>query len=126
LTLNAARRRSFRINIGEPLQRLDVAANEHLKISDACLGRNGELAAKRLAQHIEISREHTLGIRPMRRTAGRPAINPQANRWDHATSDGRMLSSLQKRPTIRNGLLTVLSLQDFDPVRAFLQPVTLK
>jgi hypothetical protein len=37
-----------------------------------------------------------------------------------------MLSSLQKRPTIRNGLLTVLSLQDFDPVRAFLQPVTLK
>jgi DNA-binding GntR family transcriptional regulator len=74
--LNAARLRLFRINIGEPLQRLDVAAKEHLKILDACLGRNAELAAKRLAQHIEISREHTLGIRPMRKTAGRPATNP--------------------------------------------------
>jgi CRP-like cAMP-binding protein len=37
-----------------------------------------------------------------------------------------MLSSLQKHPNIRNGLLTVLSLQDFDPVRTFLQPVALK
>ena len=75
--LNAARLRLFRINIGEPLQRLDVAAKEHLKILDACLSRNADLAAKRLAQHIEISREHTLGIRPMRKTAGRLPTDPR-------------------------------------------------
>jgi hypothetical protein len=31
-SLNAARVRLFRINIGEPLQRLDVAAKEHLEV----------------------------------------------------------------------------------------------
>lgn len=67
-SLNAARVRLFRISIGEPLQRLDVAADEHLEILDACLDRDVELAVTRLARHIEISREHTLGIRPMRRS----------------------------------------------------------
>jgi DNA-binding GntR family transcriptional regulator len=47
-------------------QRLDVAAKEHLGILDACLDHDVELAVTRLAKHIEISREHTLGIRPMR------------------------------------------------------------
>lgn len=64
--LNAARLRLFRINIGEPLQRLDVAAKEHLDILDACLKHDPDLAVARLAQHIEVSREHTLGLRPMR------------------------------------------------------------
>jgi DNA-binding GntR family transcriptional regulator len=64
--LNAARLRLFRINLGEPLARLDLAAGEHLEILDACARRDAPLAVKRLAQHIEISREHTLGIRPMR------------------------------------------------------------
>jgi DNA-binding GntR family transcriptional regulator len=73
--LNAARLRLFRINIGEPLERLEVAAKEHSKILDACLNRNPDLAVKRLTQHIEISREHTLGIRPMRKTVGRAAAN---------------------------------------------------
>jgi DNA-binding GntR family transcriptional regulator len=66
-SLNAARTRLFRINIGEPLLRLDVAAKEHLAILDACLKRDADLAARRLVEHIEVSREHTLGIRPMRR-----------------------------------------------------------
>jgi DNA-binding GntR family transcriptional regulator len=65
-SLNAARVRLFRINIGEPLQRLDLAAEEHLGILDACLEHDVELAVTRLARHIDISREHTLGIRPMR------------------------------------------------------------
>jgi DNA-binding GntR family transcriptional regulator len=65
-SLNAARLRLFRINIGEPLKRLDVAAREHLGILDACRKGNADLAASRLAKHIEISREHTLGLRPMR------------------------------------------------------------
>jgi DNA-binding GntR family transcriptional regulator len=69
--LNAARLRLFRINLGEPLERLDVAAKEHLEILDACQKRDPDLAAHRLAQHIEISREHTLGIRPMRSQASR-------------------------------------------------------
>jgi DNA-binding GntR family transcriptional regulator len=63
--LNAARLRLFRVNIGEPLQRLDIAAREHLEILDACRVRDAELAVTRLARHIEISREHTLGLRPM-------------------------------------------------------------
>jgi DNA-binding GntR family transcriptional regulator len=67
--LNAARLRLFRINLGEPLERLDTAAREHLDILDACLKRDSDLAIKRLVQHIEISREHTLGIRPMRSRA---------------------------------------------------------
>jgi CRP-like cAMP-binding protein len=37
-----------------------------------------------------------------------------------------MLSSLQKHLTIRNSFLATLSLPDFDPVRAFLQPVSLE
>jgi DNA-binding GntR family transcriptional regulator len=72
-SLNAARVRLFRISIGEPLQRLDVAAEEHLEILDACLDQDVELAVTRLARHIEISREHTLGIRPMRRNSGTAA-----------------------------------------------------
>ena len=64
-SLNAARLRLFRTGIGEPLQRLEVAAREHLEILNACLDRKPELAAERLAAHIEISREHTLGLRPM-------------------------------------------------------------
>ena len=72
-SLNAARVRLFRISIGEPLQRLDVAAGEHLEILDACLDRDVELAVTRLAKHIEISREHTLGIRPMRWSSGTTA-----------------------------------------------------
>ena len=68
-SLNAARVRLFRINIGEPLQRLEVAAKEHLGILDACLDRDVELAVTLLAKHIEISREHTLGIRPVRWSA---------------------------------------------------------
>jgi len=64
-SLNAARIRLFRSSIGEPLRRLDIAAKEHLKILDACLTHNVNLAARRLAEHINISREHTLGIRPM-------------------------------------------------------------
>jgi DNA-binding GntR family transcriptional regulator len=65
--LNAARLRLFRINMGEPLERLDVAAREHLEILNACLTRDPDLAVARLTEHIEISREHTLGLRPMRR-----------------------------------------------------------
>jgi len=78
-SLNAARLRLFRINIGEPLQRLEVAAKEHLEILDACLKRNLALAAERLARHVEISREHTLGIRPMRRV-GNPASSKRSGR----------------------------------------------
>lgn len=70
--LNAARLRLFRLNIGEPLQRLDLAAQEHLEILDACLDHDPERAATLLGQHIEISREHTLGLRPMRWN-GQPA-----------------------------------------------------
>src|SRR5262249_16407774 len=65
-SLNAARLRLFRSSIGEPLQRLELAAPAPLEILAACLDRNPDLAARRLTQHIEISREHTLGIRPMR------------------------------------------------------------
>ena len=70
--LNAARLRLFRINTGEPLQRLDTAAREHIEILDACLAGHGEQAASLLTAHIEISREHTLGLRPMR-WKGKPA-----------------------------------------------------
>ena len=64
-SLNAARLRLFRASLGEPLQRLEVAAKEHLEILDACAARNGDLAVARLSEHVQISREHTLGIRPM-------------------------------------------------------------
>lgn len=66
-SLNAARLRLFRINIGQPLLRLDSAATEHLEILDACSRKDANKAADLLAQHIEISREHALGIRPMRK-----------------------------------------------------------
>jgi DNA-binding GntR family transcriptional regulator len=72
-SLNAARLRLFRINIGQPLLRLDSAATEHLEILDACRRRNADEAANLLAQHIEISREHALGIRPMRKFADQRA-----------------------------------------------------
>jgi DNA-binding GntR family transcriptional regulator len=65
-SMNAARLRLFRINIGEPLQRLDVAAREHLEILEACKARDPDNAAARLSRHIGISREHTLGLRPVR------------------------------------------------------------
>jgi DNA-binding GntR family transcriptional regulator len=64
-SLNAARLRLFRASLGEPLQRLEVAAKEHLEILDACRARNADLAVARLSEHVQISREHTLGIRPM-------------------------------------------------------------
>jgi DNA-binding GntR family transcriptional regulator len=64
-SLNAARLRLFRASLGEPLQRLELAAKEHLEILDACLARDTELAVAQLAEHVQISREHTLGIRPM-------------------------------------------------------------
>jgi len=70
--LNAARLRLFRINTGEPLQRLDTAAREHIEILEACLAGQSEQAVTLLARHIEISREHTLGLRPMRWN-GKPA-----------------------------------------------------
>lgn len=66
-SLNAARLRLFRINLGEPLARLDTAAREHLEILNACAAGDPELAGNLLEKHIEISREHTLGVRPMRR-----------------------------------------------------------
>jgi DNA-binding GntR family transcriptional regulator len=65
-SLNAARLRLFRINMGEPLRRLELAATEHLQILDACLGSDPDQAVERLTAHIEVSREHTLGLRPMR------------------------------------------------------------
>ncbi|MGD9884077.1 MAG: GntR family transcriptional regulator [Reyranella sp.] len=66
-SLNAARLRLFRASLGEPLQRLEVAGREHLEVLEACRARDGELAVARLAEHIQISRERTLGIRPMPR-----------------------------------------------------------
>ncbi len=77
-SLNAARLRLFRINMGEPLQRLDVAAREHLAILEACRDRDAELAVARLSQHIEVSREHTLGLRPMRWGADSAPARPSA------------------------------------------------
>jgi DNA-binding GntR family transcriptional regulator len=64
-SLNAARLRLFRASLGEPLQRLEVAAQEHLEILDACRTRDADLAVTRLSEHVQISSEHTLGIRPM-------------------------------------------------------------
>ena len=66
-SLNAARLRLFRINLGEPLARLDVAASEHIAMLKACSANDADLASELLEKHIGISREHTLGIRPMRR-----------------------------------------------------------
>lgn len=65
-SMNAARLRLFRVNIGEPLKRLEIAAQEHLDILAACEERDADKACERLAAHVEISREHTLGLRPMR------------------------------------------------------------
>lgn len=64
-SLNAARLRLFRASLGEPLMRLEVAGREHLEVLEACRARDAELAVARLAEHIQISREHTLGVRPM-------------------------------------------------------------
>lgn len=69
-SLNAARLRLFRINTGEPLQRLDIAAREHLAILDAVAERDRDAALALLTEHIEISRQHTLGIRPTRYVQG--------------------------------------------------------
>src|SRR5262245_21392118 len=65
-SMNAARLRLFRASIGEPLQRLELAAREHLEVLNACLDRKVDLASDLLAKHIQISREHTLGLRPVR------------------------------------------------------------
>lgn len=70
--LNAARLRLFRINRGEPLQRLDLAAKEHIAVLDACLDGAVDRAVALLEQHIEVSREHTFGLRPTRWN-GKPA-----------------------------------------------------
>jgi DNA-binding GntR family transcriptional regulator len=59
--------RLFRIHLGGPLARLETAAEEHLTILDACTRRDSDCTAELLARHIEISREHMLGLRPMRR-----------------------------------------------------------
>ena len=64
-SMNAARVRLFRLNMGEPLRRLGVAAEEHLGILDACEKGNASDAVKLITDHIEISRAHTLGVRPM-------------------------------------------------------------
>lgn len=64
-SLNAARLRLFRASLGEPLQRLEVAGREHLEVLEACRAGDTGLAVARLAEHIQISREHTLGVRPM-------------------------------------------------------------
>jgi len=66
-SLNAARLRLFRASLGEPLMRLEVAGREHLEVLEACRARDAGLAVTRLAEHIQISREHTLGVRPMPR-----------------------------------------------------------
>jgi DNA-binding GntR family transcriptional regulator len=66
-SLNAARLRLFRINVGQPLLRLTTAAREHLEILEACKARDADAAVDLLTTHIEISREHALGIRPMQR-----------------------------------------------------------
>lgn len=71
-SLNAAKLRLFRINTGEPLSRLDIAAAEHRSILDAVQDRDVDGAIALLSDHIEVSREHTLGIRPIK---GRRPIN---------------------------------------------------
>jgi DNA-binding GntR family transcriptional regulator len=72
--LNSARLRLFRLNMGQPYQRLAIAAREHLDILAACKQRDADLAAQRLAQHIEVSREHSLGLRPMRYAKSEAAV----------------------------------------------------
>jgi DNA-binding GntR family transcriptional regulator len=42
------------------LQRLELAAKEHMAILRACAGRDADEAAALLTRHIDISREHTL------------------------------------------------------------------
>ncbi|MFO1159327.1 MAG: GntR family transcriptional regulator [Reyranellaceae bacterium] len=64
-SLNAARFRLFWASLGEPLQRLEVAGREHLEVLDACRAGDAGLAVARLAEHIQVSREHTRGVRPM-------------------------------------------------------------
>jgi DNA-binding GntR family transcriptional regulator len=76
-SLNAARLRLFRVNTGQPLARLDTAAQEHREILRACRTGDAETAAAYLEQHVEISREHALGIRPMR-PLGEDANEPTA------------------------------------------------
>jgi DNA-binding GntR family transcriptional regulator len=73
-SLNAARLRLFRMNIGQPLLRLDLAAAEHQEILEACRQRDAATAVDLLSRHIEISREHALGIRPMQRFADQRAM----------------------------------------------------
>jgi DNA-binding GntR family transcriptional regulator len=91
-SLNAARLRLFRMNIGQPLLRLDTAAREHLEILSACRKRDVERAVDLLAKHIEISREHTLGVRPMARFVGQ-----QRGATDEATSPARKSGPRRKR-----------------------------
>lgn len=64
-SFNAARVRLFRLNMGEPLRRLGIAAEEHLAILNACEQRQPENTIELLTDHIEVSRAHTLGVKPM-------------------------------------------------------------
>lgn len=77
-SLNAARLRLFRINVGQPLLRLTTAAQEHLAILEACKARDVETAVGLLTTHIGISREHALGIRPMQRIIDNKIVDASA------------------------------------------------
>ena len=77
-SLNAARLRLFRINVGQPLLRLTTAAQEHLQILESCKARDVETAIDLLTTHIGISREHALGIRPMQRVIDNKIVDASA------------------------------------------------
>ena len=70
-SLNAARLRLFRINIGQPLLRLTRLPRSIWKFSRPARRATRTTAVDLLTKHIEISREHALGIRPMRQFADR-------------------------------------------------------
>ncbi len=66
-SLNAARLRLFRINMGQPLLRLEVGGAGASGDSRCLQEARCQTAVDLLTRHIEISREHALGIRPMER-----------------------------------------------------------
>ena len=88
-SLNAARLRLFRINVGQPLLRLTTAAREHQEILEACKARDADTAAELLTKHIEISREHALGIRPMQRVIDNKMVTVAATKRKSATARKR-------------------------------------
>lgn len=59
------RARPARLNMHEPLRRLGIAAKEHLAILNACGQRQPKKAIELLTDHIEVSRAHTLVVKPM-------------------------------------------------------------